>query len=546
MNPRAAIQLLLLAGANLLLPALAQLPIKLELWEHNGWNGYSKKIYIAKGEEGSRGDIIFITRDFEDKVDSFTANIPVGTYVSLLIHNVAPEFKEYHQSYDIVGTGRIQRIDIDKMKGHGMNDQVSAYYWDTYDEDIGYVNMWEHGDYLGVEKILFLSKFEENIVIDIFDWYMNDKVDSMKWEHLGKDIEVIFYEHRGTGREMKIYWTGNVNTMKKRLLYNDQMNDQISAFKWRRKETPKPVVAPTVPPSEEPTLKPISAAETCETDTELLMTQIHSEYNDKDVTETILSTSQVFVDFSTNSDYNTLYAAACAGKGNYQELHYTATCTKTGGGSQEKIIVSGHPRCYALTCEQEDQAKLLQNFAIQLMEERANENSGKAITCEGEKSMVKYSGLCDYQTQTLNSAADLKLAQLKFKPSVEAKKFLWIFDRTDQLVTFAGGAGASNYQIACTASDGILSVKTIQALCTDEATDEVADVPYSIQGYTVCLASGCNSDATDTAALGSFVSMMKIQTEFSTTMACEVSGAGLLPMGVVMALMFCSVLWQAC
>ena len=76
------------------------------------------------------------------------------------------------------------------------------------------------------------------------------------------------------------------------------------------------------------------------------------------------------------------------------------------------------------------------------------------------------------------------------------------------------------------------------SLCTDKVMDEV-DVPYSIQGYIVCLASGdCNVDATDTAALGSFVSMMKIQTKFSTTMACEVSGAGLLTMGVVMALTF--------
>jgi len=526
-------QLLLLAGANLLLPALAQLPIELKLWVHPGYTGKSKTINIAKGDEGSRGDIIYIGSDFEDQVSSFKANIPVGTYVSLLVHNVAPVKKNHHESYDIVGTGKTQSITIHNMGEHRMNDQVSAYYWDTYDEDVGYVNMWEHPNYDGVEKILFLSKFEENEAIDIVPWYMNDIVTSMKWEHLGKDIEVVFYEHRGTGREMKIYWTGNVNTMKKSNLVNDQMNDQISAFKWRRKETPKPVVAP------------LSTAETCETDTGTLMTDIHSDYNDQDVTETVLSTSQVFVDFSTNSNYNTLYAAACAGKGNYQELHYTATCTKTNG-SQEKLIVSGHPRCYALTCGQEDQATLLQNFAIQLMEERANENSDrKAITCEGEKSMVKYSGLCDYQTQTLNSAENLKLAQLNLKPSVEAKKFLWIFDRTEQLVTFAGGAGASDYQSVCTARDGILSDKTIQALCTDEAADKV-DVPYSIQGYTVCLASSCNAGATDTAALGSFVSMMKIQTEFSTTMACEVSGAGLLTMGVAMALTFCSALWQAC
>jgi len=83
------------------------------------------------------------------------------------------------------------------------------------------------------------------------------------------------------------------------------------------------------------------------------MEQIHSKYNDAEMTETVLSTSQVFVYFSTNSKYNTLYATTCAEgyyndtarlvEGNYQELHYTATCTTTI--FEEKLIISGHPRC---------------------------------------------------------------------------------------------------------------------------------------------------------------------------------------------------------
>jgi len=290
-----------------------------------------------------------------------------------------------------------------------------------------------------------------------------------------------------------------------------------------------------------PTLKTINTADSCETNTELLMEKIHENYSDTRMTETKLSTNEIFVDFSTNSGLNKVYAAACAAEGSYQELHYTATCNTNG--FEEKMIVSGHPRCYASTCAPKDQAMLLQKFAIQLMEERANENSNRVFTCEGKKSTVEYSSLCDYQTQTLNSADELTLQDLE--PSVDSKKFLWIFDRTEQLVTFAEGAEASDYQTACTARDGNLSVKTIQALCTDKATEEV-DVPYSIEGYTVCLASGCNADTADTSALVSFVSMMKIQTKFSSTMACEVSGAGLLTMGVVMALTFCSVLLQAC
>jgi hypothetical protein len=319
----------------------------------------------------------------------------------------------------------------------------------------------------------------------------------------------------------------------------------VQEFTHKVPRTPTPTPNPTLMPvsTADPTLMPVSTADTCEEETELLMEKIHEKYSDEGMTETKVSTNEIFVDFSTNSRQNKVYAAACAAEGNYQELHYTATCKNTG--IEENLIISGHPRCYASTCAPEDQAMLLQKFAIQLMEERANENSNTVYTCEGKKSTVEFSSLCDYQTQTLNSADELTLAQVDLEPSVDSKKFLWIFDRTEQLVTFAEGAEASDYQTACTARDGNLSVKTIQALCTDKATEEV-DVPYSIEGYTVCLASGCNADTADTSALVSFVSMMKIRTKFSSTMACEVSGAGLLTMGVVMALTFCSVLLQAC
>ena len=64
-----------------------------------------------------------------------------------------------------------------------------------FDTSVGYVEMWEDSNYNGVEKILDLSTFPENTLISIGHWSMNDKVSSMKWEHLGSDIEVKFYEH---------------------------------------------------------------------------------------------------------------------------------------------------------------------------------------------------------------------------------------------------------------------------------------------------------------------------------------------------------------
>jgi hypothetical protein len=126
------------------------------------------------------------------------------------------------------------------------------------------------------------------------------------------------------------------------------------------------------------------------------MKQIHSSYDDSEMTETTVASGKVFVDFSTNVPRNVLYAAACrdgyengegaAIVGNYQELHYEAICTNSAMGFEEAIVVSGHPRCYSPYCTEEDYPELLQDFAIQLMQERANEEEGTtAWVCSGEE-----------------------------------------------------------------------------------------------------------------------------------------------------------------
>ena len=60
---------------------------------------------------------------------------------------------------------------------------------------------------------------------------MNDEVSSMKWEHLGYDIEVEFYEHGDpSGQAMTVRkWRGSDAFESN--LENIGINDEISAFK---------------------------------------------------------------------------------------------------------------------------------------------------------------------------------------------------------------------------------------------------------------------------------------------------------------------------
>jgi hypothetical protein len=197
---------------------------------------------------------------------------------------------------------------------------------------------------------------------------------------------------------------------------------------------------------------------------------------------------------------------------------------------EEAIVVSGNLRCYSPYCTEEDYPELLQDFAIQLMQERANEEGGTtAWICSGEEETKgHYDGLGDYQTQSLNSAANLQLARVALKPSVEAEKLFGLipFNLKAQVVTFSISTDAAGeLESAWTTSSGELFEKSLGALCNDE-TAEVIDIPYRIDKYPVCLGDFCESlsDA-DVAALPTFVSNMKTLAAFDSKVSCKMSGA---------------------
>eukprot|EP00545_Synedropsis_sp_CCMP1620_P013414 CAMPEP_0119011056 /NCGR_PEP_ID=MMETSP1176-20130426/5420_1 /TAXON_ID=265551 /ORGANISM="Synedropsis recta cf, Strain CCMP1620" /LENGTH=574 /DNA_ID=CAMNT_0006963817 /DNA_START=17 /DNA_END=1740 /DNA_ORIENTATION=+ len=547
--------LLQLAFVNILsLSSLLVLALNLNeiaLYDNSGFENL--KVTLDLADAPTPQQVIYIGDAINDKMSSVKWKIETGKYATLLKHLGSSSERHKIQGLDLVGTGGVQTCSYNScVDSHDFNDVVSAYYWGLYDTSIGYFKLFEHKDFEGVRKFIFLSEFSEDTIISMGDWNIQDEVTSLKWGNIGENIEVeLFEDADGEGLSRTI--TGSMSETEYSNLSDHQLNDKISAFRWSRTPTPSPTPIPSPAPTQGPTPEPISSADTCEANTELLMEGIHSEYNDSKMTETQIREGEFFVDFSTNSDYNTLYAAACRGgheyedasgdtvqiEGNYQELHYVATCHNADLNVAETMTVSGHPRCYASTCGPEDQATLLEDLSIELMQNRANDREANigTWTCEGEESQVQYSGLCDFETDTLNGVEDLKLAQVALKPSIDTKMFLWIIPTGEQVVTF-GATSSSNsaYETSCSENGGTFSDMDIKALCTeDEETELDLAIPYTIEGYPICLATSCQTAEVDagTATVAAFVSMMKIQEKFGAAMSCEVSAAiGSLSVGV--------------
>jgi hypothetical protein len=497
----------------------------------------------------SQATITYLGADVEGKQESAKWSLEVGRYISLL--NTQVSFAQRHTSHclDLVQPDEGSPYGECSFSTCGREYNfynARVYYWQEYNTDIGYVELYDGLDLKnGNRKYLFLSDFDEDTFISMDGWFMNDKTLSMRWERLGLGIEVEFFvAPSDTGVSFTIKGSASSDKFFTHLNQAGSGNtfvDTISGFRWKNTATPAPTGAPVTP-------APQQAINECEVQTKLILEATDSEYSDAGMTETLMSTGVVYVDFTNNANQNALYEAECAAEhndpnyglleGNYQELHYTATCTNSDSGISETLFVSGHPRCFAAVCTEDDQDDLLDDFAIQLMQDRANSEDSQGSnswTCEGEYSSTKYSGVCDYASQLLNNAQDLKVAKVGIEPTIENEKFLFLLPKDAMVVTYAtSGTGVTEYGNACSGNAGTFSQKTFQADCTFESDDST--VLYTIEDFPVCLSETCvangtavtmSVDATTASAVvANFVASMRLQQNFDASASCEfTSGA---------------------
>ena len=291
-----------------------------------------------------------------------------------------------------------------------------------------------------------------------------------------------------------------------------------------------------------PTPGPTDTPTKCFKSTLDLIVAVNDYYpsNPEIVTMSVEDKEIEIVDFDDTAE-NAIYKIQCENeKGRFVELNYKANCTK--GSETVTVYVSRQPRCYATTaCLKGDDLALFEEYALRLTEKR----NGAGWACNGELK-EHISTACQYQTDLINNLEPIFSSNFKVDTSVQDKKFLYIFTRLEQEVTFPSpeDQAVKAFGSACLAGGGVLDE-------VDHATFTCGDsYSFEVHGFPVCLGNSCEDDKdsyNDAVASQFQAKIVKAHAELNKTpdaICTLTSGSTALGAIAGIAVVLSAVVWQ--
>ncbi|MDI1431181.1 hypothetical protein [Polyangium sorediatum] len=160
-------------------------------------------------------------------------NLPKGRVVTLFDNHTTldwPNLKGAGRVCDLIGTGDGEEHAIN-LKSCNLNDCASAFLQRNVDLDMGYVCLYEEGDFKGNCTTLFMSEWEldTDTPHNMDGWHIEDKLSSIKWQDMLDTFSMELYANsdgsgksyaniaRGAGQEANLADVG--------------FNDSASSFK---------------------------------------------------------------------------------------------------------------------------------------------------------------------------------------------------------------------------------------------------------------------------------------------------------------------------
>ena len=175
-----------------------------------------------------------LPKDVFDNISSVDWNLPDGFAVTLMNDRVG-NFEDVvnTRNLDLVKTGTIANL-----KNFGVNDVFSAWTFFSYDDTLGFVEVFEDPDFTSFSKKIFLSLFEPNTVISMNGWALNDDIASMKWNNLVDTASVEFFQSsNGSGNQFAA--NGFSSSKSVRNFGDFGLNNQFSSFRWSLRQPVK-------------------------------------------------------------------------------------------------------------------------------------------------------------------------------------------------------------------------------------------------------------------------------------------------------------------
>ena len=215
------------------------------LFVDGDWNSRKLELRIADYAPGQRQTIPSSMMD----VATYVAfNLPIGT-VMTLTDNMQPvlpgrsvaDLSFCGRSVDLVGTGKTEAVDL---MAANVNDCVSCFFWREVDLTLGAIELFDDCDFGGNRNTVFLSDWNSGTLYSIVDWWLNDKISSIRWKTLSdRETAALFQNADGSGAQYNnIKGWGDSKEVAN--LPDISFNDQASSFRWDAIAPVKEIIAP--------------------------------------------------------------------------------------------------------------------------------------------------------------------------------------------------------------------------------------------------------------------------------------------------------------
>jgi hypothetical protein len=215
------------------------------LFGDDNWNSQKLELRTVDFVPGQRQTI----QSFMfDQATYVAFNLPVGTVMTLM-DNVQPvqagktvaDLSGCGRCIDLVGTGKTEAVDLMQVN---MNDCVSSFFWREVDLNLGAIEVFDDVNFAGNRSTIFLSEWNSGAIYSIADWWLQDRISSVRWRTLGdRQTAVLFDNYDGTGDQYNnIKGWGAVKEIAS--LPDVSFNDRATSFRWDGVVPVKEIIAP--------------------------------------------------------------------------------------------------------------------------------------------------------------------------------------------------------------------------------------------------------------------------------------------------------------
>jgi hypothetical protein len=224
------------------------------IFQDPDWNSQRIDIDLGSTRPSQRQ---FLQAPLQDTANWVAYNLPVGTVMTLMDDidldtdgkNIA-DLSNCGRSVDLVGTGSTQAVDL---AGVNMADCVSTYFWRKVDLSLGAIELFDNDSaddkFSGNRATVFLSEFPSGTIISIQDWYLNDRISSIRWKSMqDRQTATLFENPDGTGTQYNNI-VGYGVSKEVADLGAFGFDDSFSAFRWDAVIPKKEIIAPFAIPS---------------------------------------------------------------------------------------------------------------------------------------------------------------------------------------------------------------------------------------------------------------------------------------------------------